>query len=172
MLGVLVLANVLAAFALGLIPSLHAFTIYLCIYTDQRVRWDQNWNSQSFTQQFDPSQFIFLFDYFPPGDTACSDGETITPLSVTMSSTKKKKFGPDNCVDGDLDTTCRTKNEPYPTLTIDFGKVVEIGQVSLPRVRASFFPLTYLLSFGDISIVRSITSYPSVPLIAEGATSI
>jgi len=81
MLGVLVLANVLAAFALG--------------------------------------------------DTACSDGETITPLSVTMSSTKKKKFGPDNCVDGDLDTTCRTKNEPYPTLTIDFGKVVEIGQVKV-----------------------------------------
>ena len=115
----------------------------------------QNRNSQSFTRQFDLSLFFFLFDYFPPGDMACSDGEAIRSVSVTMSSTKKKKFGPDNCVDGDLDTTCRTKNEPYPTLTIDFGKVVEIGQVSLPS-QSHFFPLTYMLSFGDIRIVRSI----------------
>ena len=83
---------------------------------------------------------------------ACSDGEAIRSVSVTMSSTKKKKFGPDNCVDGDLDTTCRTKNEPYPTLTIDFGKVVEIGQVSLPS-QSHFFPSNIS---ADISIVRSI----------------
>ena len=83
---------------------------------------------------------------------ACSDGEAIRSVSVTMSSTKKKKFGPDNCVDGDLDTTCRTKNEPYPTLTIDFGKVVEIGQVSLPN-QSHFFPSNIS---ADISIVRSI----------------
>ena len=89
------------------------------------------------------------FSYsYPLGDTACSDGEVIRPVSVTMSSTKKKKFGPDNCVDGNQDTRCRTKNEPYPTLTIDFGKVVEIGQVSLPRLRHFF--QTYLHSFGAI----------------------
>ena len=40
----------------------------------------------------------------PSGDPTCSDGGILVPASVSMSSTKKSKFGADKCVDGDLDT--------------------------------------------------------------------
>ena len=59
----------------------------------------------------------------------------------------KKRVGPDNCIDGNLDTKCTTKNEPYPTVTLDFGKVVDIGQVSRPGL-GHFSP--FLCSVGVI----------------------
>ena len=42
----------------------------------------------------------------PSGDPTCSDGGILVPASVSMSSTRKSKFGADKCVDGDLDTVC------------------------------------------------------------------
>ena len=64
------------------------------------------------------------------GETSCLDGEAHTPVSVTMSSIKRSRFGPKNCADGDPATRCQTKKEQFPTITLDFGKVVNIATVS------------------------------------------
>ena len=75
--------------------------------------------------------FLYISQNFPPeGETPCSDGEALKPVSVTMSSIKRSKFGPKKCADGDPTTCCQTKKEGYPTITIDFGKVVNIATVS------------------------------------------
>ena len=55
-----------------------------------------------------------------------------------MSSKKKNKLGPDKCNDGNADTVCTTKSEPYPTITLDFGRPVDIAQVICKIPRAIF----------------------------------
>ena len=64
-----------------------------------------------------------------PGDSACSNSQALVPVSVSMSSVRKKKLGSDKCADGDLETLCTTKKKPFSTITLDFGKPVEIGKV-------------------------------------------
>ena len=46
-----------------------------------------------------------------------------------MSSRKKARLGEDKCTDGNMDTVCTTKSEPYPSITLDFGRPVDIAQV-------------------------------------------
>ena len=47
-----------------------------------------------------------------------------------MSSRKKARLGEDKCMDGNTDTVCTTKSEPYPSITLDFGRPVDIAQVN------------------------------------------
>ena len=51
-----------------------------------------------------------------------------------MSSKKKNRLGPDKCEDGNVDTVCTTKSEPYPTIILDFGQPVDIAQVRLDTI--------------------------------------
>ena len=74
---------------------------------------------------FSPLDIIFS----RPGDSACSNSQALVPVSVSMSSVRKKKLGSDKCADGDLETLCTTKKKPFSTITLDFGKPVEIGKV-------------------------------------------
>jgi hypothetical protein len=48
-----------------------------------------------------------------------------------MSSRKKARLGEDKCTDGNTDTVCTTKSEPYPSITLDFGRPVDIAQVAV-----------------------------------------
>ena len=69
---------------------------------------------------------------FCTGESACSHGEALVPVSVSMSSVRKKKDldqGPDMCVDGDLETMCTTNRKAYSSITLDFGEPVEIAKV-------------------------------------------
>ena len=72
---------------------------------------------------------ITALQFFTPGEPRCSNGEALVPNSIIMSSKKKNKLGPDKCEDGNIDTVCTTKSEPYPSITLDFGKPVDIAQV-------------------------------------------
>ena len=74
---------------------------------------------------FSPIDIIFS----RPGDSACSNSQALVPVSVSMSSVRKKKLGSDKCADGNLETLCTTKKKPFSTITLDFGKPVEIGKV-------------------------------------------
>ena len=65
------------------------------------------------------------------GEPLCTDGQALVPETILMSSRKKNRLGPDKCNDGDLDTVCTTKSEPYPTVTLDFGQPVQIAEVNL-----------------------------------------
>merc|ERR1711962_1405455 len=65
------------------------------------------------------------------GDSTCSEGEALVPVSITMSSRKKARLGEDKCTDGNMDTVCTTKSEPYPSITLDFGRPVDIAQVEV-----------------------------------------
>ena len=65
------------------------------------------------------------------GESLCTDGQALVPETILMSSRKKNRLGPDKCNDGDLDTVCTTKSEPYPTVTLDFGQPVQIAEVNL-----------------------------------------
>ena len=67
----------------------------------------------------------------PSGESLCTDGQALVPKTILMSSKKKNRLGPDKCNDGDLDTVCTTKSEPYPTVTLDFGQAVQIAEVNL-----------------------------------------
>ena len=78
-----------------------------------------------FRWYFSPIDIIFS----RPGDSACSNSQALVPVSVSMSSVRKKKLGSDKCADGDLETLCTTKKKPFSTITLDFGKPVEIGKV-------------------------------------------
>ena len=75
------------------------------------------------------THFITTLQFFTPGEPTCSNGEALVPNSIMMSSKKKNKLGPDKCEDGNIDTVCTTKSEPYPSITLDFGKPVDIAQV-------------------------------------------
>ena len=66
-----------------------------------------------------------------PGEALCSNGQALHPKSIVMSSQKRSKLGPDKCEDGNIDTVCTTKSEPYPTITLDFGQPVDIAQVNI-----------------------------------------
>ena len=66
-----------------------------------------------------------------PGDPSCSNGQALVPKGISMSSKKKNRLGPDKCEDGNVDTVCTTKSEPYPTIILDFGQPVDIAQVRL-----------------------------------------
>ena len=57
------------------------------------------------------------------------DGEPLSPVMVTMSSIRNRRWPPENCVDGDQITFCKTDYEILPTITLDFGKVVHIATV-------------------------------------------
>ena len=63
------------------------------------------------------------------GDTSCLDGELLSPVLVTMSTVRSQKWGPDNCIDGDHITFCRTDKEQLPTITLDYGTVVHFATV-------------------------------------------
>ena len=63
------------------------------------------------------------------GDTSCLDGEPLSPVLVTMSSVRNRHWGPDNCIDGDHITFCRTDKEHLPMITLDYGKVVHFATV-------------------------------------------
>merc|ERR1711899_316653 len=65
------------------------------------------------------------------GDSTCSGGEALVPDSITMSSRKKARLGEDKCMDENTDTVCTTKSEPYPSITLDFGRPVDIAQVEV-----------------------------------------
>merc|ERR1711899_427078 len=65
------------------------------------------------------------------GDSTCSGGEALVPDSITMSSRKKARLGEDKCIDGNKETVCTTKREPYPSITLDFGHPVDIAQVEV-----------------------------------------
>ena len=67
--------------------------------------------------------------FFYPGDSSCSGGKALVPDSITMSSRKRQKLGEDKCTDGNKETVCTTKSEPYPSITLDFGHPVHIAQV-------------------------------------------
>ena len=69
--------------------------------------------------------------FLPSGESLCTDGQALVPETILMSSRKKNRLGPDKCNDGDLDTVCTTKSEPYPTVTLDFGQAVQIAEVNL-----------------------------------------
>ena len=71
-----------------------------------------------------------------PGDSTCSNGEALVPVSVSMTSVRKQKQGqasqgPDKCADGDVSTICTTKRKPFSTITLDYGEPVEIAKVML-----------------------------------------
>ena len=71
-----------------------------------------------------------------PGDSTCSNGEALVPVSVSMTSVRKHKQGqasqgPDKCADGDVSTICTTKRKPFSTITLDYGEPVEIAKVML-----------------------------------------
>ena len=83
-------------------------------------------------------------DRFPhwflyPGDLTCSGGQALVPDSITMSSRKKARLGEDKCMDGNTDTVCTTKSEPYPSITLDFGHPVDIAQVILGVLLQCFY---------------------------------
>ena len=59
----------------------------------------------------------------------CNDGQALVPDSILMSSRKKNRLGPDKCNDGNLETVWTTKREPYPTITLDFGRPVLIAEI-------------------------------------------
>jgi len=65
------------------------------------------------------------------GDSSCSGGKALVPDSITMSSRKRAKLGEDKCTDGNKETVCTTKREPYPSITLDFGHPVDIAQVEV-----------------------------------------
>ena len=64
-----------------------------------------------------------------------------------MSSKKRNKLGPDKCDDGNVDTVCTTKSEPYPTITLDFGKPVDIAQVIYASYVRAKCPVPYQKNF-------------------------
>ena len=66
--------------------------------------------------------------------SGCNDGQALVPDSILMSSRKRNRLGPDKCNDGNLDTVCTTKSEPYPTITLDFGRPVEIAEVNYYQI--------------------------------------
>ena len=94
---------------------------------------------------------------------------------VTMSSVRARRWGPDKCSDGDPTNFCRTDEERFPTITLDFGKVVHIATVSLfnlmilttnaPQVKVFPDPHSPELSEAKMLISNS-TSETGVP--AEG----
>ena len=57
-----------------------------------------------------------------------------------MSSKKKNRLGPDKCEDGNVDTVCTTKREPYPTIILDFGQPVDIAQIILYTILLDTIP--------------------------------
>ena len=58
----------------------------------------------------------------------------MTYNGVTMCSVRARRWGPDKCSDGDPTNFCRTDEERFPTITLDFGKVVHIATVSFFNV--------------------------------------
>ena len=68
-----------------------------------------------------------------PGDSTCSNGEALVPVSVSMTSVRKQKQwqASDKCADGDVSTICTTKRKPFSTITLNYGEPVKIARVML-----------------------------------------
>ena len=69
----------------------------------------------------------------------CSDGHALVPDSVSMTSMRKRHQGPDKCADANFDTVCTTKKKPYSTITLDFGRPVEIAKVDFKLIEPRIF---------------------------------
>ena len=74
-----------------------------------------------------------------PGESVCSDGHALVPDSVSMTSMRKRHQGPDKCADANFDTVCTTKKKPYSTITLDFGRPVEIAKVDFKLIEPRIF---------------------------------
>merc|ERR1711970_931450 len=88
------------------------------------------------------------------GEPMCSNGQALVADSIIMSSQKRNKLGPDKCEDGNIDTVCTTKSEPYPSITLDFGHPVDIAQVKISPNK----------KYPGLSEVRMIVSNETVPV--------